>query len=165
MTASNDGDHWRRWAVERARLTTDELATAAALFGIVADPDALPLNALHEPARDVIRRAYEPSTRDGTHRAARTIEAAQRMHEAVSVYSDWRAQAINARAWAIWHATYEPADPQNERGIRGSLVTWRAWPGDVAAGYDANAERFELSPSGRWHGAARPALYAAEPVR
>jgi hypothetical protein len=42
------------------------------------------------------------------------------------------------------------------------LYGYRAWPGDMAADYDASAERFELSPSGRWGApGALPPGYAA----
>jgi hypothetical protein len=41
------------------------------------------------------------------------------------------------------------------------LAGFRAWPGDIAADYDASTERFELSPSGRWGGVrgALPPVY------
>lgn len=51
---------------------------------------------------------------------------------------------------------------ERDRAHRSGRVdaSWRAWRGDLLADYDASAERFELSPSGRW-ARALPPLYAA----
>jgi hypothetical protein len=86
----NDHNTYRRDLIARQRLTDDELATAAARFGIVADGECLPLNALHEPARDIIRYAYDGTTRAATKYAdARRLEATDRMHEASAAWSTY----------------------------------------------------------------------------
>lgn len=46
---------WRADAIARAQLTDDELAAAAALYGIVADRSALPLNAARRESLSVVR--------------------------------------------------------------------------------------------------------------
>lgn len=72
----------RRYRVDRGaafRLTTDELATAAARSGLVADGECLPLNALHEPARRLIERNYAHDVT--SHNNARLAEAIARQRE------------------------------------------------------------------------------------
>lgn len=141
--------HARRDLIRRQRLTDDELATAAALFGIVADGEAIPNAQVH------MTNATGPSWTDN-----RRVDAIDRMQAAVSVYGDWRACAINAHAWRVADGAYDPADPT--AALRGSLVRWRAWPGDVAADYDASAERYNLGPSGLWSTyEGMPPIYAA----
>jgi len=121
----------RRDVVRRGRLTPHELATAASRFGIVADDYVLPI------------------TGAGT--------AVLRMHEAVAVYGSWRAQAFMDRSERAYRAEHgDHAGQARDWSVAG----FRGWPGDVAADYDASAERFNLSPSGPWH-RALPPIYAA----
>jgi hypothetical protein len=72
MVARAAGDATRREAIRGARLTDDELATAAARFGIVADGDALPLNALRASPH---------------HRTCRRNEAIDRQRELGDVWA------------------------------------------------------------------------------
>jgi hypothetical protein len=55
-------DRTRRDMIARARLTADELATAAALYGIVADADALPYS---PPREDDPEAAATDDTSEG----------------------------------------------------------------------------------------------------
>ena len=76
-------------------------------------------------------------------------DVAQRQYELVAVFGGWRAAAIGA-TWRYRATDVTDAGP----------ISFRAWPGDRAADYDAGAERFELSPSGRWY-RDMPPIYAA----
>ncbi len=105
-------DAMRRSMIARAQLTDDELATAAARFGIVAGP--IPLNAGGD-------ETYP-----------------DRMHEAAQV---WAVIVTGMRE--LYHGSTTRTD----------------WP------YDASAERFELSPAGRWHYALPPIYAAGSAVR
>lgn len=78
----------RHRLIIRARLTSDDLATAAAKFGIVADGEALPLNALRGATRNMLEHAYSPATRAEGQRDALRSEAARRMHEATVIWSE-----------------------------------------------------------------------------
>lgn len=88
MVARKNADRLRAWLVARAQLTADELATAAARFGIVADGSWLPLSALGEEPRLVIAAAYGPADdRLRAHRVAQRLEAVERQRSTGDVWA------------------------------------------------------------------------------
>lgn len=119
------GDVTRREAIAAAHLTTDEIATAAARFGIVPGP--IPMN------------------------AGGAESFPDRMHEAVATWSSLRAQVEMTNRLRDFRATHPDAGPIDGT-TQYQAQGFRAWPGDVQADYDASAERFNLSPSGPWDG-------------
>lgn len=138
----------RRAVIAAARLTTDELATAAARFGIVADPDRLPLSAV--ASRNTHYRVSSSNMDGGPDARDRCDEVTARMHDAVTEWSEALRAAVElTNRMRDFRATHPDV-----RSVNGTemyqAVGFRAWPGDVAADYDASAERFELGPSGRW---------------
>jgi hypothetical protein len=58
----------------------------------------------------------------------------------------WSDQMGQARSLREWHAAGRPHETGTESAMR---VGYYAWPGDMAADYDASAERYELGPHGR----------------
>jgi hypothetical protein len=88
----------RRDMIRRARLTEDELATAAARFGIVADPDALPLNTSRRSLVVTVDELHPDPDTDGIVRERMRQEATTRMHEAVACWSAYLTAARDARA-------------------------------------------------------------------
>lgn len=118
-----------RWdAIERAHLTPDELATAAARFGIVADRDALPLNATGTRAAAALQAGRIPGAPefdDPTHgriqrqpgndlgRFMRLAEAIERQRSTGDVW----AGIVAARAGKTTHEAryYESSDGFEER--------------------------------------------------
>jgi hypothetical protein len=108
-------DEMRRAMIARARLTDEELATAAARFGIVADRDALPLNAcsVSMAAIEAGRIAGDPrSPGNDLGRFARLAEAIARQRSTGDVW----AGVVAARADKTTHTErlYESSDAFEE---------------------------------------------------
>lgn len=127
-------DKYRAESIARARVTSDELATAAARFGIVAGPI---------PANDGGPASYPA-----------------RMHESVDIWSSWRAMVEHTNRARRYAATHPDVQSEPNASETYSMTGFRGWPGDAQADYDASAERFNLSPSGPWNSPRRlPAIY------
>jgi hypothetical protein len=128
-------DAWRRDMIARARLTSDELATAAARFGIVADRDALPLNATRPPAWD----AVEAGRIEGdTRQPGNNIGAYARLAEAIDrqrATGDCWAAVQSARADKTTHTErfYESSDGFDEIMRGGPMHAARAVIGATIA--------------------------------
>lgn len=114
-------DAMRGEMIARARLTDDELATAAARFGIVADGDALPYSTSR---RSLVRVNGSINTTDDMR-----LEAADRMRETGDIMAGVR----TARALRTTHDTpfYCSGDAFDEQ-YRGGPV----WVGGTLVGAD-----------------------------
>jgi hypothetical protein len=123
--------------IRAARLTDDELATAAAKSGLIADPHSLPLNALGAEPREIIAHAYNPDDRDEAHAYARLVEARDRQRELGDIWTGITAARAGASLDRTSHTArmYESSDSFDElAAIRsGAAIRWPIYAAGRAA--------------------------------